>query len=142
MNSTTQITRAQDELSAEERERVREPLSTGLYCGDWLNTDEQSAGVRRVEFRSGENGEALMRVFGAGESGLIDWGQTEIDVLADSVNSNEGAKFRVVFDHEFVEVRMHGWVKLGVLVIAFFNRFKDDSGRTDYFDREFFALVD
>lgn len=83
-----------------------------------------------------------MRVFGAGESGLIDWGQTEIDVLADSVNSNEGAKFRVVFDHEFVEVRMHGWVKLGVLVIAFFNRFKDDSGRTDYFDREFFALVD
>ena len=79
-----------------------------------------------------------MRVFGAGETEPIDWGEFEVKVFADHVDSPEGTKFSMVYEFGFMQVRMHGWVKLGVLVIAVFNLFTDDSGRSNYFDREFF----
>ena len=62
-------------------------------------------------------------------------------LVADSLEHSgldEPTKMRASYDFGFMDVVLHAWVKQGVLVIAIFNRFRDASGRSNYFDREFF----
>ena len=79
---------------------------------------------------------------GAGEPEPFDWSTTEVDVYSDAVASRRGTNFKAAYEFEFMRVDMHGWVKLGVLVIAVFTRFTDNSGRLSYFDREFFHALE
>jgi hypothetical protein len=58
--------------------------------------------------------------------------------LVDGPGRSELSKVRALYDLGFMEVALHGWVKQGVLVLAVFSRFRDESGRSDHFDREFF----
>lgn len=132
MNSVS-VTRMQDEGSA----TSAPSLDNRLFVGRWQNTNSQTDGVTQVEFTD-RNGALIMRAFGAGDPEPIDWGEIEVQVFADDVDSRDGNKFGAVYQSDFMQIQMHGWVKLGVLVIAFFNHFTDDSGRASYFDREFF----
>ena len=135
--TTLQTTRKQDERSATAPQPAVRALDHSFFWGAWQNTDADAKGIVRVVFD--DNGGALkMQVFGTGDPESIDWGHVEARVFADNVDSAEGTKFSAVYDFDFMQVRMHGWVKLGVLVIAVFNHFTDHSGRSNYFDREFF----
>ena len=133
---TLQTTRKQDRSSST-ASRSAQSLDHSFFWGAWQNTDAAVEGITRVVIAD-SGGALTMRVFGAGETEPIDWGEIEVNVFADDVDSPEGTKFSAVYDFDFMQVRMHGWVKLGVLVIAVFNNFTDDSGRSNYFDREFF----
>ena len=42
----------------------------------------------------------------------------------------------------FAETRLQAMVMKGLLVLSQFHGFKDDSGRADYFVREYYALTD
>lgn len=108
------------------------------FLGTWQSTNAQTTGIARVEF-SERDDRVFIRIYGADEDGLADWGEVEVDLFADQVDSPVGTKFRALYDFDFMEVRIHAWVKLGVLVLGIFNRFKDESGRVNYFDREFLA---
>lgn len=134
-------TRKQDLSSATTPPSMARALDHSFFWGVWQNTDAEAAGIIRVVFDD-KAGALRMRVFGAGEPEAIDWGEVEAEVFADNVDSAEGTKFAAVYDFDFMQVRMHGWVKLGVLVIAVFNRFTDGSGRSSYFDREFFFAIE
>ena len=133
---TLQTTRKQDQSSSTARESAQ-ILDHRFFWGAWQSTDAAGTGITRVVFTD-QDGALTMRVFGAGQTEPIDWGEVEVNVFADNVDAPEGTKFSAVYDFDFMQVRMHGWVKLGVLVIAVFNLFTDDSGRSNYFDREFF----
>lgn len=139
--SALQTTRTQDQSKAETDRATRRVLDHSFFWGVWQNTDAAGQGIVRVVF-SDKDGGLVMRIFGAGETEPIDWGEAQVKVLADHVDSLEGTKFAAVYDFDYMQVRMHGWVKLGVLVISVFNRFTDDSGRSNYFDREFFFAVE
>ncbi|MEO8499067.1 MAG: hypothetical protein ABI614_28720 [Planctomycetota bacterium] len=136
-----QTTRMQDQCSATTSQPAVRTLDHSFFWGVWHNTDADAQGIVRVVFDDNA-GLLRMRVFGAGEPEAIDWREVEADVFADNVDSTEGTKFAAVYDFDFMQVRMHGWVKLGVLVIAVFNRFTDGSGRSSYFDREFFFAIE
>jgi hypothetical protein len=59
-------------------------------------------------------------------------------VFTDGATSSTSLAFRAFYDLGFKETILQAKVKKGVLVVANFNRFKDGSGRANYFSREFF----
>ncbi|QEH38549.1 hypothetical protein OJF2_71520 [Aquisphaera giovannonii] len=108
-----------------------------LFLGRWLNTNPGTAGMAEVTFRE-EGGSVVLGVLGVGDPAPIDWGPTRVSLLSDGADLAEPTKMQAAYDFGFMDVLLHAWVKQGVLVIAVFNRFRDGSGRSNYFDREFF----
>ena len=105
--------------------------------GTWWNTDKATAGVVRLELRD-QGGALRVHAFGAGEPGPVDWGEIAATVYAANVGSREGMAFSARYDFGFAETILAAYTKSGILVLDTFNAFKDDSGRADYFTREFF----
>ncbi len=109
-------------------------------AGTWLNSNAETKGLVRVEVTNRE-GTPFVRAFGACEPSPCDWGEVRADAFSDNVASKEAMAFSAFYDFSFMESYLQGMVKKGVLVIANFTRFKDDSGRSNYFYREFFYLA-
>ena len=101
-------------------------LDVGLYVGSWSNTAGASGRIRHVEFVADE-GFAIRCASAEG-----DWGSAAATPLSDGTDLTVGRYFCASPSGPVGDVVMHGWVKLGVLVIAHF-----DAGR-GVFDRDFF----
>jgi len=111
------------------------------FLGTWRNTNSRTAALSQLSFaREGDN--LVLHPIGVGDGALIDWGPTRAGVFFSHDGGTEPAKIKAAYDFSFMEFLMHAWVKQGVLVIAHFNRFKDQSRRSNYFDREFFYRDD
>jgi hypothetical protein len=108
--------------------------------GTWINSNPDTNGIARMVI-SESNGKLSLHEFAIGPEGLIDWGKSEVSVFAATPSSRVGAGFTCLFDLGFVETRLQGSIVKGLLVLAQFHRFKDDSKRVDYFVREYFALI-
>jgi hypothetical protein len=108
--------------------------------GTWINSNPDTNGIARMVM-SESNGKLSLQVFAIGPEGLIDWGKSEVSVFAATPSSRVGAGFTCLFDLGFVETRLQGSIVKGLLVLAQFHTFKDDSNRVDYFVREYFALI-
>jgi hypothetical protein len=115
--------------------------SASAFLGTWRNTNARTASLSKVSFAGGGE-DLVLHAFGTGDGTLIDWGPTQAGVFVGQDAATGSAKIMAAYDFGFMEVLMHAWVKQGVLVIAIFNRFKDQSGRSNYFDREFFYRED
>ena len=62
-----------------------------------------------------------------------------MDVLySTGVQSSDVMAFSATYDFGFLETRLEANLSLGLLVIANLNTFRDGSGRSNYFSREFF----
>lgn len=109
-------------------------LDTAMLTGSWHNTNAASRGIPRIDVEA--HGSAVrVRAFGAPAH---DWGFVDAPVFAASIDDGEAMAFSCVFDLGYADVHMQANLKGGVLVVATFNRFKDDSGRSNYFLREFY----
>lgn len=133
-----------------------------LLCR-WRNADETTRGIADI---SGElrQGQVVVRVVAVGREGPVDWGEgvatlySDISTTgggratadpatggrptphyADLSATDAGPAFGATFDHGFQRVHLQARVYLGVLVVAAFTEFTDDSGRQNYFHREFFV---
>jgi hypothetical protein len=126
-------------------------LDLSILLGDWRNTNA-GGGIARIVCRNGDGGEMVVQAWGNGSEqrvagsgqellGMNDWGTVPAPVYAFTFESKQAGAFNAVFDLGYEEVHMQANVKAGVLVVASFNRFKDRSGRSNYFDREFFHRV-
>jgi hypothetical protein len=110
----------------------------GLFLGRWVSTNPRTTGLAEAEFSDGPAG-TTMRILGASEGGApIDWGTTAAALFVDDQAQSAPSKVGASYDFGFMSVLLHGWVKQGVLVLAVFSRFRDDDGRSNHFDREFF----
>ncbi len=113
-------------------------LDHSFFFGKWINTAADSKGFNQAEFFH-NNGSLFMRVYGLDTTGkTTELGSVAVDVYSDTVNSLEGTKFAANFEFAQITVKMHGWVKQGVLVISTFNRYKENEEGHNYFAREFF----
>jgi hypothetical protein len=113
------------------------PVDVAPVLGTWWNTDKATEGVVRLELR--EHGGALrVHAFGAGEPGPYDWGEIAGTIYAANAGSRAGMAFSAVYDFGFAETILAAYTKSGILVLDTFNTFKDGSGRSHYFTREFF----
>jgi len=123
--------------SSQSESGTRRAVDPTPFHGVWVNTNEATRGIARVDLRTWKEA-FTVRAFGADDSALADWGEVEAALLADTGGAHGGTTFLTFYDFGFMEVYLHAWVKLGVLVIAKFDRFKDGSRRSNRFSREFF----
>ena len=115
-------------------------LDLTLLLGDWRNTNAE-AGIDRIVIAPAGGGRIAVRCSCDSDGGVRDWGSVEAPVFALAFDGTEAAAFAAVYDFGFEEVRLQANVKSGVLVVATFNRFRDASGRSNYFNREFFYRI-
>lgn len=121
-----------DEQAEAQGSLVAEPL-----VGTWFNTNMATRGITKAVLATKDNGIAL-RIFAAGSQQVVDWGETAASIFAADALATEAMAFSAFYDFGFMETRLQGHVRQGVLIIAKFDRFKDDSGRSNYFSKEFF----
>ena len=119
---------------------VAEPLDTSGLAGVWINSNPDTNGIARMEFSEIE-GKPSVRVDAIGPNGLINWGSAPLKLFAASPSSRTTAGFTCTYDFGFAETRLQAMIMKGLIVLAQFHKFKDDSGRMDYFVREYFAVV-
>jgi hypothetical protein len=110
--------------------------------GRWVNTNPDTKGIAECEIeRDGD--EFSIKISGAGADGPIAWPTARTRALA---NLEEEAGQRTIalaatFEFGFMKSEIYIRVNKGVLVIVLFNTFQDDSGRSNYLNREFFYRV-
>lgn len=114
-------------------------LNAGRLCGRWLNTDPETHGLTEIMIQQDRDG-FIVSAMAAGSEGPIAWPGTKAEVLA---NLEEEAGQRAialaaVFDFGFMRAETYLRVNKGVLVIVLYNTFRDESGRSNYLNREFF----
>jgi hypothetical protein len=114
-------------------------LDSQALPGVWINSNPNTNGIARLVM-SDSGGKLSVQVFAIGPDGLINWGSTEVKVFAGLPTSRVAAGFTCVYDFGFAETELQGMIMKGLLVLAQFHRFKDDSKRADYFVREYYAL--
>ncbi len=114
-------------------------MDTKALPGLWINSNPDTSGIARMVMSDSE-GKLSLQVFAIGPDGLIDWGSRPVRVFAGAPASSAGAGFTCNFDFGFAEIELQGMIMKGLLVLAQFHRFKDDSKRADFFVREYFAL--
>ena len=114
-------------------------LNADKITGRWVNTNSDTQGIAEIIIE--HDGEGFrIGVIGVGADEPIEWPATRAKALA---NLEEEAGQRAValaatFDFGFMRAETHLRVNKGLLVIVLFNTFQDDSGRSNYVNREFF----
>ena len=114
-------------------------MEHSALIGTWINSNLDTNSIARVKI-SEANGKLQLQVFAIGPDGLIDWGLADAQVFAAEPASHAGVGFTSYYDFRFAEARLQAMIMKGLLVLAQFHLFKDDSGRADYFLREYFAV--
>ena len=114
-------------------------MELGALTGTWINSNPDTHSVALVK-ATGSDGKITLQVSAVGPDGFVDWGTTEAEVFAATPDSHLGAGFTCRYKFEHGETRLQGMIMKGLLVLAQFHLFKDDSGRADYFLREYFAV--
>jgi len=118
-------------------------LSADRLIGRWVNTDKDTRGIASIVIERNDE-QFTVRVWGVGAEGPIEWPTTRATALA---NLEEEAGQRAValaadFDLRFMRAETYLRVNKGVLVIVLFVTFQDNSGRSNYLNREFFYRRD
>lgn len=126
--------RLQDQI-----EGVRNPtIDLRPFLGRWRNTNPETRGVSEISIRE-DGGSLKIRVLGAGGPAPSEWGEVTAEALfCDGPGSSQGMAFSASFDFGFLRAKLGGNVNQGLLVVAFWHQFTDQSGRIDTFNREFF----
>ena len=101
-------------------------LQKSALLGDWRNTNAEGT-IPRIVVRE--------------DSLETEWGTTPYHAYAFNFDDTAAGAFCAIYDLGENEVRLQANVKAGVLVVVSLNHFADDSGRSSYFDREFFHRV-
>jgi len=123
-----------------EIENAATPLGVSGLEGVWINSNPDTNGIARMEFSDVE-GTLSVRVHAVGPDGLIDWGLAPVKLLAAAPNSRTTAGFTCTYDFGFAETRLQAMIMKGLIVLAQFHKFKDDSNRMNFFVREYYAVV-
>src|SRR5437764_10690708 len=122
---------------SDERQEFAAPISPDALLGTWTNTNEATRGIAKAMLAR-KGGQIALRIVATGSPGQNDWGETPASVFAADTSSSEAMAFSAFYDFGFMETRLQGHIRQGVLIIAKFDRFKDNSGRSNYFSKEFF----
>jgi hypothetical protein len=118
-------------------------LNADKLIGRWRNTNTKTRGIAEIVIEE-HGGKFTVTASGVGSDGPIPWSPAQVQVLA---NLEEEAGQRAValavnFDFDFMTAETYLRVNKGVLVIVLFVTFRDDSGRSNYVNREFFHRQD
>jgi hypothetical protein len=131
------LSRLEDQSDAGMAPESQEDFSSAQFCGDWTTTNPESSGIARIIVAAHGDG-LTVNAFGVLGSEQNDWGTVPAEVFMEGAGSSRVRAFRAFYDFGFMETHLQAKTEKGVLVIASFNKFKDQSQRAHYFSREFF----
>jgi hypothetical protein len=118
-------------------------LNAGKMTGVWVNTNSETESVAEIRIEHVDSS-FFVSAWGAGDGDRIPWPRTKATPLA-NLEEEAGQRalaFAVTFDLGFMSAETYIRVNKGVLVIVAYHTFLDDSGRSDYVNREFFYRKD
>jgi hypothetical protein len=107
--------------------------------GTWVNSNPDTAGVARMVI-SDDEGKLSIRSFAVAQGDLVDWGTADLTLFASLPSAQVPAGFTCRYDFGFAEIVFQAMIMKGLIVLAQFHTFKDDSKRSPFFVREYFAL--
>lgn len=105
--------------------------------GTWINTYRETSSLCRFTLTPSDSGYSIETVV-ATEGGGQTLGKTEVRPFSPNVNSRKADGFSAQYDFDFLEMSLAAYCAKGLIVVSQYTRFKDGSGRPDYFNREFF----
>lgn len=111
-------------------------LDVSALTGAWHNTNRDTRGIARFIVTERADGGVDVVSFGT-----TAWPLTPATVYGDHLETREAMAFSAIVDLGYADVHLQANIKGGVLVVATFNRFRDGSGRSNYFMREFYYRV-
>lgn len=123
-------------MRADLRPENAPPIDVSPFEGHWYNTKRGTDYFQEVVIRA-EGPHLSVRVFGAGEENLVDWGETTaLPYVAGGGNLANG--FHGMYDLDYSKTHLVANQKLGILVIQSYTSYHDHSGRANHYAREFF----
>lgn len=114
------------------------PLDLASVDSDWISATRRSCGVSRVRTRRTDKALVIHAYGGGGEPRPGDWGEVEADGVF-ALRSGAGYTFTATFDSDTMSSHLQTYQAHGIMSVHAFHRFTDDSGRRDYYTREFYA---
>lgn len=116
-------------------------MELSALVGTWINSNPDTHSVALVKATE-SGGRLKLQVSAVGGDGLIDWGPAaDTEVFAATPDSQSGAGFTCRYEFPHGETRLQGMIMKGLLVLAQFHFFDDDSDRENHFLREYFAMT-
>jgi hypothetical protein len=118
-------------------DRAQQALDLQPFLGKWRKTNHDPQWLHGFEIAA-RGDKLVVHAFGD-EDSPGDWGTSTADALfANAIDSTTGAGFMATYELDSMTCTLQGNVNLGLLVVACFTTFRDGSGRSDCFTREFF----
>jgi hypothetical protein len=118
--------------TAESRPETAGQVEITPLLGTWLNSNHETRWIKK--FSLARKGDAFtLRAFSAAEP--FDWGEREVSTYMDNIGE---LAFHAIYDLGFVESTLAANTNKGLIVIAAFHKFKDNSGRANFLCREFY----
>lgn len=115
-------------------------MELSALLGTWINSNPDTRSVMRVK-ATDSDGRLRLEVSVVGPEGFVDWGDADADVFAATPDSHAAAGFTCRYQFEHGETRFQGMIMKGLLVLAQFHLFNDETDRESYFLREYFAAT-
>lgn len=111
-------------------------LDAGSLAGLWVGADRHTMSVEAIDIVQ-RDGVCVLRVAGGDTAGARDWGEVEAMTHAADVDKMVAIGATARYDFGFLDTTLTFFAKSGIIILCTFNRWKDGSGRADYFTREF-----
>jgi hypothetical protein len=109
------------------------------FLGTWVNTFRATRSITRFVLTQVSAGYTITAYV---SDGVGDLGPAEVVPYAPNVDSRKADGFTARYDFGFLEMSLAAYYAKGLIVVSQYTRFKDQSGRPDYFNREFFFKMD
>jgi hypothetical protein len=109
------------------------------FLGTWFNTFRETRSITRFVLALVGEGYTITTYV---SDGVGDLGASEVSPFAPNVDSRQADGFTAYYDFEFLEMSLAAYYVKGLMVVSQYTRFKDQSGRPNYFNREFFFKPD
>lgn len=115
-------------------------MELGALLGTWINSNPDTHSVALVKATESD-GRLKLQVSAVRDGALFDWGSADADVFAATPDSHAGAGFTCRYQFAHGETRLQGMIMKGLLVLAQFHSFNDNSEHENFFLREYFAAT-
>ena len=109
------------------------------FLGTWINTFRDTRSITRFVLAQARAGYTITAYV---SNGVGELGTSEVVPFAPNVASRNADGFTARYDFDFLEMSLAAYYTKGLIVVSQYTRFKDHSGRPDYFNREFFFKTD
>ena len=136
-----QVVKRDDQLTADGLGRAGSNAKVDLshFLGTWVNTFEDSRSITRFVLSQASEGYTITAYV---SDGVKELGTVEVVPFAPRVDSRQADGFLARYEFGFLEMLLAAYYTKGLIVVSQYTRFRDDSGRPDYFNREFFFKKD